>query len=264
LRPRRALIVNPTYGDYRLACQWAGVAARSFALDPEEGFRLDFSRLAEELAGGELVFVCNPNNPTGRLTPSADLHRLIGAHPDSLFLVDESYLPFTPEVSLLALPPLPNLLVLSSFSKIFGIPGLRLGLLTAGREHMAHFAARCKPWGVNRLAQIAGEFLVENGEPYRQQVLAFVADERPAVTAALAKLPGVRVFPGEANFILSRLEGHTVSELHRQLLERYRIMIRNCGSFETLDGSYFRISLKSGAANRLFLEATQAILAENA
>jgi threonine-phosphate decarboxylase len=263
LQPRRALIVNPTYGDYRLACEWAGVAVRSFALDPEEDFRLDLDRLAGELTGGELVFICNPNNPTGRLTPSAQLHRFIAAHPDSLFLVDESYLPFTAEPSLLSLPLLPNLLILSSYSKIYGIPGLRLGFLTASRESMARFAARRKPWGVNRLAQIAGEFLVQGGEEYRQQVLAFMAGQRPAVAAALAELPGVRVFPGAANFILARLQGRlTVPELHRRLLERYRIMIRNCGNFETLDERYFRVSIKSGAANRLFLEALSALFSE--
>ncbi|MEJ2032338.1 MAG: aminotransferase class I/II-fold pyridoxal phosphate-dependent enzyme [Deltaproteobacteria bacterium] len=263
LRPRRALIVNPTYSDYRLACEWADLDVRSFALDPREDFRLDLERLAKELAGGELVFLCNPNSPTGGLVPSATIHHFIATYPDSLFLVDESYLPFTPEPSLLSLPLLPNLLVLSSYSKIYGIPGLRLGFLTATTENMAQLAARSKPWGVNRLAQIAGEFLIESGREYRQQVLAFLAGQRPAVASALAALPGVRVFQGAANFILARLEGRlTAPELHQRLLDRYRIIIRNCGNFETLDESYFRISLKTEPANRLFLEAMQIIFTE--
>lgn len=260
LRPRRALIVNPTYGDYRLACEWAGLEVRSFALEPEEEFHLDLDRLAGKLTGSELVFICNPNSPTGGLTSSTALQHFVTAHPDSFFLVDESYLPFTPEPSLLSLPLPENLLILSSYSKIYGIPGLRLGFLTATTENMARLAARSKPWGVNRLAQIAGEYLVGAGEAYRQQVLAFLAAERPAVASALAALPGVRVYPGTTNFILARLAGRlTVPELHQQLLDRYRIMIRNCGNFETLDESYFRVCLNTAAGNRLFIKAMQTL-----
>jgi histidinol-phosphate/aromatic aminotransferase/cobyric acid decarboxylase-like protein len=258
---KTALIVNPTYGDYRLACDWAGLAVRSFALKPEEDFKLDFNRLALELTGGELVFICNPNNPTAVLTPTAEIHHLAGSHPKSLFLVDESYLPFTRESSLLEFPPLPNLLILSSYSKIYSIPGLRLGFLVASRENMIRLAARRRPWGVNRLAQIAGEFLLAGGEEFRQQVLAFLDEHRPAMATALAELPGVQVFPGSGNFILARLQARiTVAELHQLLLYRHRIMIRNCSDFEGLTAAYFRISLKAGASMQLFPEAMRRIL----
>jgi threonine-phosphate decarboxylase len=258
---RRGLIVNPTYGDYRLASDWAGLAVQSFLLLPEENFRLDFNRLAAALTGGEIVFICNPNNPTAVLTPTAELHHFITGHPDSLFLVDESYLPFTREQSLLELPLLPNLLILSSYSKIYGIPGLRLGFLTATDANMTRLAARRKPWGVNRLAQVAGEFLVRNGEDFRQQALNFLDEHRPAMAAAFDSILGVRVFPGAANFILCRLQGKIpVAELHRLLLEQYRIMIRNCGDFQGLDGSYFRVSLKAGSSMRLLPEAIQKIM----
>jgi threonine-phosphate decarboxylase len=260
---RRAIIVNPTYGDYRLASDWAGLAVQGFLLRQEENFRLELTRLAGALTGGEIVFICNPNSPTGVLTPTAELHHFIAARPDSLFLVDESYLPFTREQSLLELPLLPNLLILSSYSKIYGIPGLRLGFLTGAVENMTCLAARSKPWGVNRLAQVAGEFLVRNGEDCRQQALSFLDEYRPAMAAALGRIPGVQVFPGAANFILCRLQGKiTVAELHRLLLEQYRIMIRNCTDFEGLDGSYFRISLKAGSSMQILPEAIQKITGE--
>jgi histidinol-phosphate/aromatic aminotransferase/cobyric acid decarboxylase-like protein len=263
LRPRNALIVAPTYGDYQLACAWAGLPIRSFPLVPEEDFRLDFSRLAAALHGGEMIFICNPNNPTGVLTSTAELHRFIGAHPQSLFLIDESYLPFTLEKSLLELPLLPNLLILSSFSKIYSIPGLRLGFLTASAVNMAHLTVSRKPWGVNRLAQVAGEFLVEGGEEHRRRTLNFLEEHRPAVTAMLAGLPGVRVVPGSGNFILSRLQRDMpVAELHRRLLYQHRIMIRNCSDFEGLAGNYFRISLTAGPGMQLLAEALRLILGE--
>jgi threonine-phosphate decarboxylase len=258
---RRAVIINPTYGDYRLASSWAGLEVQGFPLLAEEEFQLDLNRLADFLTGGELAFICNPNNPTSVLTPSADIHGFIAAHRESLFLVDESYLPFTREPSLLELPPLANLLILSSYSKIYGIPGLRLGFLTASLENMARLAARRKPWGVNRLAQVAGEFLVDNGEDYRQQALEFLDLHRPAMARALDDISGVHVFPGSANFILARLEGIiSAAELHRLLIEQSRIMIRDCANFEGLDQQYFRISLKEGTSMRLLPEAVQTIL----
>lgn len=246
---RRALIVNPTYADYATACEWAGLPVEDFALDPAAGFRLDLAALAARLTGNELVFLCNPNNPTGVLTPSAALAELARARPDSLFLVDESYLPFTREPSLLA-PGLPeNLLVLFSASKIYGIPGLRLGFLAGSTGRIAHLGQRVKPWGVNRLAQLAGEYVLQHGENYQEEVIRFVERERPRVMAELAALPGVAPVPGAANFILSRLHGTVrAPELKAALLEE-RIMLRDCSNFASLDDHYFRISLKEAAIN---------------
>lgn len=258
----RAVIVNPTYNDYRLACQWAQLPAEDIMLSAADHFRLDPNRLGATLTGGELVFICNPNNPSGGCIPSAALHALAAAHPDSLFLVDESYLPFTREPSLLTLPLLPNLLVLTSFSKIYGIPGLRLGFLTGDPERLAVISARNKPWTVNRVAQIAGEYLITSGAPHVEEVLNFIDSHRPDFVARLAELPGVEVIDGVCNFILCRLTGPIrAEELREAMLTRHRIMIRNCANFTGLDDTYFRISLKGTAQNRRCLDALAEILA---
>lgn len=245
----RAVIVTPTYADYATACQWAGVAAESFALAPASGFRLDLDGLAAKLTGGELVFLCNPNNPTGVLTPSAAIAELARKRPDSLFLVDESYLPFTREPSLLHLGLPENLLVLFSASKIYGIPGLRLGFLAGSAARIAHLGQRVKPWGVNRLAQLAGEYALRHGDAYCEQVVRFVESERPRVVAKLAALPGVAPVAGAANFILSRLTGPVRAPELKAALLKERIMIRDCANFAGLDDRYFRISLKEQAVN---------------
>jgi len=256
LQPKRGVIVNPTYGDYRLACTWAGVAVQEFTLNPAEGFVLNLERLTATLLSGDLVFLCNPNNPTGVLTPSRRLHEFIAAHPGTTFLVDEAYLPFTGEESLLALPPLANLLVLNSYSKIFCIPGLRLGILVGDGALLTNLDQRAKPWGVNRLAQVAGEYLCRYGDDYIQKVVAYVARERERVATALAELPGVAVVAGRANFILGCLTTGALraGELRTRLLAK-RLIIRNCANFTTLDDRYFRISLKDGATNRRCLAA---------
>lgn len=260
VQARRALIVAPTYADYQTATQWAGLALEFFTLKADEDFALDFNRLSARLTGGELVFFCNPNNPTGRVVTSRALLDFILAHPASEFLIDESYLPFVDEPTLAGFPLPANLFLLCSSSKIYGIPGLRLGFLVASEEKMARFAARRKPWGVNRMAQVAGEYLLAHGDGYVQAVRDFLARVRPGFVASLAALPGVQVMPGAANFILCRLTGSMTAAQLREAMLAQRIMIRDCGNFTGLDAQYFRVSLQTPDRNALCLAALAEIL----
>lgn len=256
----RAIIVNPTYSDYRLACGWAKVPAMDFMLPPEQDFRLDLDRLAGEFHGGELVFICNPNNPTGALTPTRALYDFVVRHPATSFLVDESYLPFTREKSLLHYDLPPNLFVLFSSSKIYGIPGLRLGFLVGRAVNLQTMTLQRKPWGVNRMAQLAGEYLLAHGDFYVEEARRFIENERPRFVESLQKMNNIRVIPGEANFVLCYLQGKMLApELREKMLDK-RIMIRNCASFEGLDEHYFRMSLKAPEANAYCLKVLQDIL----
>ncbi|MBU0967727.1 MAG: aminotransferase class I/II-fold pyridoxal phosphate-dependent enzyme [Proteobacteria bacterium] len=256
----RAIIVNPTYSDYRVACSWAKIPAMDFMLPPEQDFHLDLDRLAREFQGGELVFICNPNNPTGALTPSQELYDFILRHPATSFLVDESYLPFTREKSLLHYDLPPNLFVLFSSSKIYGIPGLRLGFLVARAANLQAMTLQRKPWGVNRMAQIAGEYLLEHADPYVEVVRQFIERERFLFVDLLQKINNIRVIPGKANFILCYLQGEILAaELREKMLDK-KIMIRNCASFDGLDEHYFRMSLKGREENIYCLKVLQEIL----
>jgi len=257
---KRALIVTPTYGDYRLASEWAGLAVEFFSLRAEEGFALDFSRLGSVLQGNELVFLCNPNNPTSRVIPSQELHDFILAHPATAFMVDESYLPFVDEPSLAGFPLPANLFLLCSSSKIYGIPGLRLGFLVAAEEQMRFLSSRRKPWGVNRMAQVAGEFLLAQADGYVRSVQEYLLAVRPGFVSALASLQGVAVLPGDANFILCRLEGGRTAAWLREAMLAQRIMLRDCSNFIGLNEYYFRLSLKGGEQNAKCLVALAEIL----
>jgi len=256
----RGLIVTPTYSDYRLACQWAGLNALDLPLDPAHGFAFDFDKLKENIQADDFVFICNPNNPTGGMISSEELYNFIKDHPDTFFLVDESYLPFVPEKSILDFPVLDNLFLLSSFSKIYGIPGLRLGFLVSSEKNIKLLQGQSKPWGVNRPAQIAGEYLIDHADDYVAEVRDFVARERPGFTTRLASLPGIEVVPGVANFILCHLQGNFNAEDLRLKMLSQRIMIRNCASFAGLDNRYFRLSLKDRSTNDYCLRELTAVL----
>lgn len=256
----RAIIVNPTYSDYRLACSWANVPVFDYMLSLQEDFALDLDSLAENFKGGELVFICNPNNPTGRLISSQDLYEMIIHHPDTYFMVDESYLPFTQESSLLHFDLPSNLFILCSLSKIYGIPGLRLGFLVASSDNLSKMAKLRKPWGVNRVAQLAGEYLLPQANNYIEEVRQFLDKERPRFIRTLSSIKGIHVIPGKANFILCYLKGPVLAdEIHEKLLHK-KIMIRNCASFDGLDDHYFRMSLKQKRENDLCLQALVQVL----
>jgi threonine-phosphate decarboxylase len=262
-RAKQALIVNPTYSDYLLAAERAGLTATSFQLRPENDFQLDLELLSRQMQSNELVCICNPNNPTGVLTPSGVLHDFISSHPDTQFLLDETYLPFTGEQSLLEMPIPENLYILRSFSKAYGIPGLRLGFLAASTTNATRIFSNQRPWGVNRLAQLAGEHLIQHGESTITRVAEYINRQRPAFVAELEKLPDIRVVPGRANFILSCLTGEIRAEELRNSLLHHRIMIRNCANFAGLSDRYFRVSLKDERSNRQCLTALQKILANS-
>ncbi|MEN8140537.1 MAG: aminotransferase class I/II-fold pyridoxal phosphate-dependent enzyme [Thermodesulfobacteriota bacterium] len=252
---QRALLVQPTYSDYEVACEQQGLAVHHFHTRPQDDFALDLDQLEAQVKDGDLVFICNPNNPTGRLLASHKLHALAAAHPGASFVVDESYLPFTREVSLVAFPKLANLYILCSSSKIYGIPGLRLGFLVAHESVLPPFAEQLRPWAINRLAQLAGEYLFSQADDHVAAVVDFVLKERPKFVARLTAGGVVQAVPGVTNFILCRFLGRnmTAGWLQAEMLQE-RIMVRNCANFQGLDDSYFRLSLQGRADNDFFLD----------
>ncbi len=254
----RAIILQPTYGDYALACRRAGLPVEHIPAGPD--FAPPLERLAKRLSGGEMVFFCNPNNPTGKLMPTAVLQEFISTHRRTIFVVDESYLPFCRQPSLVDGHRGDNCLVLCSYSKIFAIAGLRLGFLVGPATILDRLRQFERPWGVNRLAQLAGEFLLAHGEAYQRQVLDFLAAERPRVIDMLRSLPGLTVIDGKTHYILCRLDTDLrAGELAKRCLAE-GIIIRNCANFTGLDDRYFRISLKKPAANDRLLAILQATL----
>ncbi|MEW6429019.1 MAG: aminotransferase class I/II-fold pyridoxal phosphate-dependent enzyme [Thermodesulfobacteriota bacterium] len=256
---RKAVIVTPTYADYFTACAWAQIPTESLAAGPD--FRLDLGALAATLKGGELVFLCNPNNPTGALTGSDTLRSFIAGHPETCFVVDESYIAFTHEPSLLDGDLPANCHLLVSYSKVYGIPGLRLGFLVSDADNIRQIGRKARPWGVNRLAQLAGEYLMEHGDAIRAEVLAAIDRERPRLMRGLAAMANLRLIPGSTHFLLCRLTSAMTAATLRERLLDHDIIIRDCANFIGLDGSYFRISLKQRAENDRLLAALATLLA---
>lgn len=265
LRSRRALILGPTYADYGDACAMHGVPADFLIADENRRFEPDLDAASRGAADADLVFICNPNNPTGALIPADDLSRLCRSQPDAVFIVDESYLPFVDdgERQSLAGRELPNVVVLNSMSKIFRVPGLRIGFLAAPPGIIERIGRYALPWSVNALAQAAVTFLMENAGAqthFIRRTREILGAERREFEAALSAMPSIHPFPSRTSFILMRLGGGLTARTVCDRLARQRILIRDCTNFRGLSDRFIRISLKTGDINRMVLEALRDIL----
>lgn len=250
LPEKRALILGPTYSDYADGCRLNGLEPEFVLAEEGDRFEPPLARLEAALRGRELVFICNPNNPTGRLIPGRDLAGLCRRHPRTRFVVDESYLPFVPEAEKesIAGQGLANVIVLLSISKIFRIPGLRIGFLAAEPETAAACSRAVWPWSVNSLAHCAVQFITEHPEPVRGFVVESrkrLAHEREVFRGLMEQHPGFTVFPACASFMLVRLpERLSAGQAWAQLAEE-RILIRDCSNFYGLSDRFIRICPKS-------------------
>lgn len=256
---RRALIPVPTYADYADACRMAGVDFDTGSLPEEADFAFDPDAWTSAVERCDTVYLCNPNNPTGRLTPAAVLEALCRSHPGTRFLIDESYLPLCPagDHESMLHRPLNNCIVLRSLSKIYSIPGLRIGFLAGHPDAAARFRAHLPPWSVNSLAQAATIYLSEHQaelQAFASQSRKHLAVENAHFCAELRRRTAVVPVASETVFVLARLpESWTAAALKTRLLAN-RILIRDCSNFQGLDRRYVRFSLKDRRTNRALIE----------
>jgi histidinol-phosphate aminotransferase len=152
-------VLGPTIGEYARAAQLAGADVRPWTANPGDGFAINADEISVKLAEHPwVVFICNPNNPTGQCLPADVIQSWATAHPETIFIVDEAYLSFVPGMQSAIYPAQPkrqNLLVLRSMTKDYALAGLRLGYALGPTNLIAALAAQRAPWNVNALAQAA-------------------------------------------------------------------------------------------------------------
>ena len=256
LKIRHALILGPTYSDYADACRMHGVDYK-FALSCES---LSFHHTLEamDIKPCDAVFICNPNNPTGTLISSETIESLCRKYPNIRFIIDESYLPFVPEGEGKSLirSTLPNVIVLNSMSKIFRIPGLRIGFVAAHPDIIEKISPYMLPWSVNTLAQAAVNYLMTHKQDvseFIEKTRTYLAEERQFVMMGLETATGIKLFPSTTSFILAKLDRLKAEAVSSHLLS-YRILIRDCGNFQGLSNQFIRISLKTHDVNQILTD----------
>ncbi len=202
------IICPPTFGMYSVAARIQGAEVREVPLDRERGFALDTDRVLTACdARTRIVFLCSPNNPTGNAMNPADVERLLEALASrALVVVDEAYIEFSGDMSLTqALARFPNLVVLRTLSKAFGLAGARVGSLIAAPEIVALLAKVIPPYSIPQLTiETVFATLSPAQLAIQRERVAQVRAERERVHAALAgKSSLIRVWPSVANFLLA-------------------------------------------------------------
>lgn len=253
----RAVIPVPAYVDYARSAALGGMCVESLPLREDEGFQLDFRALEAALRGDEAVFIGRPNNPTGHVCDASALRKLAARHPATVFVVDEAFGDFVEGFDSLTRERRANVIVLLSLTKAFAIPGLRLGCAVADAAIAKRVRELLPPWSVNTLAQAVGVVALADAE-YLSRSRSFVREQREALFAELGALPGLHVYPGEADFLLVRSAMDSVL-LAEQLLTK-GIAIRVCANFEGLDARFFRVAVRTTQENARLCEALRGVL----
>lgn len=243
-----ATIPAPTFAEYADACKAHGWKVR----------RPYWDQLGETDAQGQLIFLCNPNSPTGKARSPGTLLEILEKASLSLAVIDESNLELTPEpVSLLPhFTGQDDRIIVRSLTKSFGIPGLRIGYLIARKDLLEGIKKVKMPWSVNSLALRAGEHLVDRygariGDKRKRELHKRSEELRGRIDA----LEAFETVPSESSYFLVRLKEGKAAELKGQLIREHGILIRDASNFEGLDERYFRLSVQDPPSNDRLIEA---------
>jgi len=266
LKIKKALIVGPTYADYGDACQMHRIDCEYMMAKEAELFQPNIMGISACFTDIDTVFICNPNNPTGNLITRKDLLKLCEAYPGIRFLIDESYLPFTDRYNETTMirTELSNVIVLHSLSKIFQIPGLRLGFLIASPEIIEQFRGFYQPWCVNSVAQVAGLFLLEHvlvDDAYLKETQAYVSKEKQLLIERLQHAKILKLFPSMTSFVLIKIKERFDAAYLCSKMANHRILLRNCSNFIGLSNKFVRITLKSPEINAMAADKIREIVA---
>ncbi len=231
-------IDTPTFSEYEDACRLNG----------------------HIITGGDdphcrLLWSCNPNNPTGTATPSEAMARMLDSHPGRMTVIDASYAGYSvkPVMSVGEMLTRSNVMVLGSFTKRFGIPGVRLGYLAGSPALLEPLRRMRMPWSMGALSIEAGLYLLEHAVDYRIDREG-LHREALRIAAAFNDM-GIATSATDCNFLLCRLPCGEAAALKEWLVEHHGILIRDASNFRGLDKRYFRVAAQTPAENDLLIEA---------
>ena len=258
-KPRRALVTAPTFAEYAAALDTVGCEVERFTLREGNDFAPTDALCDAVEESIDLVFLCQPNNPTGQLADPALIEKLLHRCETcgAILAVDECFLDFLPDAERWTAKPLlnsRNLVIFKAFTKLYGMAGVRLGYCLCGDEDLLEkMQAAGQPWGVSSLAQAAGLAALDETD-YVEQVRALIADQRPRLTSGLRTL-GLRVLDGRANYLLFR-GPETLGETLRQK----GVVLRGCANYPGLDASWYRTAVRTAPENEQLLKILAEVL----
>lgn len=261
LKPKKALLLAPGFAEYELALSSVDCETKFHYLKPENSFQLTEDYLSDLTDDIDMVFLCNPNNPTGQLIDHELLVKILMACSEkNIYLIlDECFNGFLKDPDALSLrkylPGNHQLVILGAFTKIYGMAGLRLGYcITYNKELIEKLRNVGQPWSVSSVAEAAGIAAMKDTE-YLASSLKLISEERERLTKGLRDY-GIEVYTAAANFIFFRSPLPTLGEKCREM----GFLLRDCSNYRGLCKGYYRIAVRGTEENERLLEAIGKIL----
>jgi threonine-phosphate decarboxylase len=259
-----ALVAAPSFGEYANAIVKSGGRPKHLGLARD--FQIELSAFLEEMEGAKAVFLCNPNNPTSMLIPNSTLKGIVekALEEEVVVLLDEDFIEFVEDEKRHSLvnriSKYPNVFVLRTFTKFYGLTGLRVGYGIADEETIEVFSKAKMPWNVNSLAQAAARAALADKE-HSRRTIEVVKEEKKFLSNELSRIDGFSVFPADTNFILVdvRKTGFRASQLREKMI-RQGLLVRDCSSFIGLDAFYIRVAVRTRKENEKLLDAFKKVL----
>lgn len=235
-------IVSPTFREYQDACKM-------------HGHHIDFIQSLNDLSDEHrLIWLCNPNNPTGSVIPKDILLEIIAENKDKVFVIDQAYSDYTllPTLSAMDAVEAGNMILLGSLTKRFAVPGLRIGYAIGAVDLISKVKRWRMPWAVNGIAIESAKFLTDNIDQYNIDAEG-LHTEALRISRELQKF-GIEVEDTDCNFMLCKLAGGTAAELKQYLIEEGGILIRDASNFEGLTERHFRVAAQTLEENDMLID----------
>lgn len=254
LKPKKVLIPEPTFSEYERACKLSGcLQVEYFKLEKKDDFDLNIDNFILSLTASnssmpfDMAFLCNPNNPTGRVIRKDDVLKIADAAKKlkCYLIIDEAFIDFTPAESVVQeVQRNPYLIVLRSMTKFYGLSGLRIGYGIFPKAIEGLIKKYKEPWTVNTLAQLAGITALNDIE-YKERTFSLIKEEKDFLEKEFERL-GIDYISSDVNFYLLRL--NNAKKIILALRDK-GILVRDCSNFRGLDSSYIRVAVKSNRDN---------------
>ncbi len=255
-KPKKALLLAPTFSEYESALKKVNANVTYYLLNPDAGFRIGEDFL-DYIVGKDMVFICNPNNPTGMATHHKSMKKIIDTCKKEMctVVVDECFNGFIDDSDTYSckgyLQQYDNLILLKAFTKIYAMAGLRLGyLMCCHKKINQRIQEQGQPWNVSVPAQIAGVEALKD-RAYLEKTRQHIRQQRQWLTEKLEK-NGMIVFQSYGNYIL--FQDKDAGDLYQKMMD-YGILIRRCENYIGLDSTYYRIAVKCQKDNEKLIES---------
>jgi len=258
---RRVIVLEPGFSEYGQGAANPHIIRINLNLGD---IHLPVREIAGVLAAGDLLFIANPNNPTGNLFLREELLQvleLVNARQAKLVL-DEAFMDFVgySDASLRDISDQDNLVILGSMTKFFALPGLRIGYALSSRKNIKEMEHLLPPWRINTLAMLAGARALQDHD-YIKKTLQLISYERDFIISELSKIKGLVIYPSKANFVLVDSGGLGITAAQMQAkLGPEGILIRDCSDFYNLSPYHLRLAVRSRAENQILLQTLRKVL----